>query len=73
MALLGFFFGSYSPKYDPVLLKFSPEVVYKQKKVCFKNLWKIRIFTEKGRNQSLHFWSDFNPSFAPEDGRYRKN
>ena len=28
---------------------------------------------EKGRTQSQHFWSKFDPSFPPEDGQNRKN
>ena len=27
---------------------------------------------EKGRTQNLHFWSDFEPLFPPEDGQNQK-
>ena len=27
---------------------------------------------EKGLTQSWHFWSNFDPSFPPKDGQYRK-
>ena len=72
MALFGDILGPNSPKYCQILLKFSPQVVFKEQKYCFKNLWKTQIFTEMGDTQSLHFWSNFDPFFPPEDGQNKK-
>ena len=38
MAYFGFFLGPNSPKYGAILLKFAPELIFKQKK---KSGWKI--------------------------------
>ena len=43
IALFGRFLGSYSPKYVPILPKFSPEIVLEQTKTFFERfefLWK---------------------------------
>ena len=39
------------------------------KKHCLEIFWKIRVFTKKGRTQSLHFWSNLDLPFPPEHGR----
>ena len=67
MALFGEVLSPNSPKYRQILLKFSPQVVFKEQKQCFKNLWKTQIFTETEDTQSLHFWSNFDPFFPPEE------
>ena len=38
-----------------------------------KVFWRNWVFMQKGRTQSLHFWSNFNSPFPPEDGSNRKN
>ena len=45
----------------------------RKQKYCLKNFWWIQVFIEKGRTQSWHFWSNFDPSFPPENGQNRKN
>ena len=44
MALSKMFLGRNSPKYSPTLLKFSPEVVLKEKKTVFKDSFEILHF-----------------------------
>ena len=74
MVLFGGFLGPNSPKYCPILMNISPEVLFKEKKNgIFKNLRKIQIFTETGDTQSLLFWSDADTLFHPEDGKNKKN
>ena len=46
-------------KYCSILLKFAPEVVFKERKTVGKSFWKIKIFTETARYQSLNFFSVF--------------
>ena len=43
-----------------------------KQKVCLKNIWRIWVFMKKGRTQGLHFWSNFDHPFPPEDGQNRK-
>ena len=59
--------GPNSPKYFPILLKFSPELVLKGTKQCIKNFLKNQIFIATGDTQNLHFWSNFDPILLPED------
>ena len=72
MPLFGEVVGPNFPKYCQILLKFSPQYSRKQKQY-FKNFWKTHFFTETRDTQSLHFWFNFGPSFAPEeDGQIKK-
>ena len=38
-------------------------VVLEQTKTLFENIWRIRVFMEKGQTQRQHFWSNFDPLF----------
>ena len=77
MAYFGVFLGPNSPKYGAILLKFAPELIFKQKKKeWLKNFSKTQIFTEIERPQSLHFFqflSNFDLLFHREGGRNRRN
>ena len=41
--------------------------------MCFKNLWKLQIFTEIGDTQSLTFRSNFDPRFSLKMTEIEKN
>ena len=56
---LGYFLGPNSPKYCLILLKFSPDVVSKERKTVFKNFWKIQYFTKSAHSQILPFFKVF--------------
>ena len=60
MALSGSCLGPDSPKYSPILPKFSPNVVIKQTKSLFES------FSKDLSLGSKHFWSNFDP----EDTNY---
>ena len=73
MALFGEVLGPNSPQNCQIYLIFFLQVVFKKQKQYFKNLWKTQIFTETRDIQSLHFWSNFDPFYPPEeDGRNQK-
>ena len=62
------FWGSWdnnSSKQRPIELKFWPQVILIAAQMLFKAFWKIRIFAETVRTQSLNFWSNFHPKFTP--------
>ena len=49
MALLGDFLGPNSPKYYPILIKFSPEVLFKEKKKCVLRIFqKFNLLRKRG-------------------------
>ena len=50
----GFFGGPNSPKYGPILLKFLPEVVLKEKKKVLEESLKSSNFFRNRSTQSLH-------------------
>ena len=63
MPLFGEVVGANSSRYCQILLKFSPHVVFKETKTSLRIFEKLKIFTETGDTQSLHFWSNFGPFF----------
>ena len=63
MAHFGGFWGPNSPKYDPILLKFAPELVFKESK-WKQDVPKVCSF--------FQFLSNFDPIFLYEVGRNRK-
>ena len=75
MALFGEVLVPNSPKYFKILLKFSPQVVFKETKTVLYEFLKklLKTFIETRNTQSLHFWSNFDPFSPPiEDGRNKK-
>ena len=54
--------GHNGPKFGAILLKFTPEVVFSQRKIqCLKNLWKNWIFSRRGQTQMCSFVPSLNP------------
>ena len=72
MALFGGFLGPNFFKCCPILMKFSPGVVFKKKKLYFKNLWKIQIFTRTVDNQNSDFWFNFDFPFPLKMAEIKK-
>ena len=64
--------GPDSSQKSPNLLKFLPQVFFNHIKKSLDNICKKHILTKIGRTQSLHFWSNFDSSFPPNDGHNRK-
>ena len=72
MALFGGFLGPNFFKCCPILMKFSPGVVFKKKTLYFKNLWKIQIFTRTVDNQNSDFWFNFDFPFPLKMAEIKK-
>ena len=78
MTLLGFFLSPNCPKYCPILLKFAPEVVFKERKTVFQNFLGNSNFY---RNCTLHkkfalffiFFSTLTPFYSIKKAKIEKN
>ena len=44
-----------------------------KQQLCLKRNWRIRVFIRRRQTQSLHFWSNFDHPFLPEDGQNWKD
>ena len=78
MVYFGVFLGpNPPPKYGEILLKFAPELIFKQnKKSGWKIFQKLKFLQKIERPQSLHFFqflSNFDLLFHREGGRNRRN
>ena len=76
---LGYFLGPYSPKYGPILLRFSPEELFKQRKKVFpeslQNLSFNRNKTGPKFALSVQLWPPISPRIWQESKKIfsRKN
>ena len=64
-AILWEVLGPNSPKYGQILVKLVPEVRFKERNRVVKFFWRIPIFTETTRQQSLIFFFSFYPTLGP--------
>ena len=70
--ILGGLGGNNSSKELQIELIFWSQVVLIVAEMSFRAFWKTQIFTVTGHTQSLSFWSNFDHSLTPEDGRNQK-
>ena len=59
--------GPNSPKYFPILMKFSPELVLKGTKTVYQEFSKKSNFYSNGRYPKFALLVNFDPILLPED------